>query len=99
KAQKMKNIVYNYFLKTITTLVQFNHVTLNVILNNYLINEFNLNLIDRNHICFNHNLNANYISIMKLHFDIVTQLLQSMRQEIELKDNRINKCSTKQTLK
>ncbi|ETO06265.1 hypothetical protein RFI_31131, partial [Reticulomyxa filosa] len=56
-------------------------------LNNHLINECNLNLIDRNHIRFNHNLNGHHISTMKLPFDLVTQLLQSMRQEIELKNN------------
>ncbi|ETN98949.1 hypothetical protein RFI_38538, partial [Reticulomyxa filosa] len=58
----------------------------------------NLNLIDRNHICFNHNLNAHHISTMKLHFDIVTQLLQSMRQEIELKDNRMNNVASSKHL-
>ncbi|ETO10784.1 hypothetical protein RFI_26592 [Reticulomyxa filosa] len=64
-------------------------------LNNNLINKCNLNLIDCNHICINRNLNDHHISPMKLHFGIVAQLLQSMRQEIELKDNRLKEIFNK----
>ncbi|ETO07018.1 hypothetical protein RFI_30374 [Reticulomyxa filosa] len=65
-------------------------------LNNHLINECPLNLINClfkpfgcNHTCFSYNLKDHLITNMKLHFDLVTQLLQSMKQEIQLKDNRI----------
>ncbi|ETN97902.1 hypothetical protein RFI_39624, partial [Reticulomyxa filosa] len=65
-------------------------------LNNHLINECPLNLINClfkpfgcNHTCFSHNLKNHLITNMKLYFNLVTQLLQSMKQEIQLKDNRI----------
>ncbi|ETO10888.1 WD-40 repeat protein, partial [Reticulomyxa filosa] len=65
-------------------------------LNNHLINECTLNLIDCwfkpfgcNHTCVRQNIDDHLISKMKLHFNLVTKLLQSMKQEIQLKDNRI----------
>ncbi|ETO05854.1 hypothetical protein RFI_31543 [Reticulomyxa filosa] len=65
-------------------------------LNSHLINECPLHLIDCwfksfgcNHICFDYNLKNHLITNMKLHFDLVNQLFQSMKQEIELKDNQI----------
>ncbi|ETO02693.1 hypothetical protein RFI_34720, partial [Reticulomyxa filosa] len=77
KAQKIKNIVQKLFFKNNNNScpIQSHDITCDFkgklkYLNNHLINEFNLNLIDRNHICFNHNLNAHHISIMKLYFDI-----------------------------
>ncbi|ETN97234.1 hypothetical protein RFI_40297, partial [Reticulomyxa filosa] len=42
-----------------------------------------------NHTCFNHNLKDHLITNMKLHFDLINQLFESMKQEIQLKDSRI----------
>ncbi|ETO29892.1 hypothetical protein RFI_07228 [Reticulomyxa filosa] len=65
-------------------------------LNTHLTNECRLNLVNCwfesfgcNHTCFKHNLNNHLIENMKLHFDLVTRLLQSMKQEIQLKDKYI----------
>ncbi|ETO14159.1 WD-40 repeat-containing protein [Reticulomyxa filosa] len=65
-------------------------------LNSHLINECPLNLIDCwfksfgcNHNCSKHNLKEHLITDMKFHFDLVSQLFQSMKQEIQLKDKQI----------
>ncbi|ETO11600.1 hypothetical protein RFI_25774, partial [Reticulomyxa filosa] len=65
-------------------------------LNNHLINECPLTLINCwfkpfgcNHTCFKHNLKDHLITDVKLHFDLATQLSQSMKQEIQSKDKQI----------
>ncbi|ETN99882.1 serine/threonine protein kinase, partial [Reticulomyxa filosa] len=65
-------------------------------LNTHLMNKCPFNLISCwfkpfgcNHECFSYNLHDHLIANMKLHFDLVTQLFQSMQQEIQLKDSRI----------
>ncbi|ETO11479.1 hypothetical protein RFI_25896, partial [Reticulomyxa filosa] len=65
-------------------------------LNAHLMNECPLNLINCwfnpfgcNHTCFNHDLKDHLITNMKLHFDLVNQLFDSIKQEIQLKDSRI----------
>ncbi|ETO31380.1 G-protein beta WD-40 repeats containing protein [Reticulomyxa filosa] len=65
-------------------------------LNTHLLNECPLNLIDCwfkpfgcNHTCLKQNVDDHLATNMKLHFDLVNQLQQSMNQEIQLKDKQI----------